>query len=379
MRSFYDFIHRPITLRTVEMCTYVTRELVVSEGVYALVRQRTGLPCGLSERQMYLHLRTVDGLEGWYGPLTRWSNVTGSTLAVVLRLLGRNISIAGALKVLKPLWPRNPTSCAAVDCALWDLICRSERLRLWRAIAREGSALKRDPPFYGSALGLALEHVGVLVDVLAAGYPLAKWALNAQKPIEEQLSKIMALHIGWDSIALDAHGGLSVAQVKRIYHLAPGLCWLEDPFSSEDDHKWTRAGVEGNKRLPRLIVGEDVDSPERLEELAAYPAVHAVNLEVERLGVTRAILVIRSLKAQGRVCHLHGRALVPSSHLAIAYPDVARWVEIHLAFALERLATVRRGDSAFDPREIVRYCLEREGLGVEPRGDMDCFVPEILL
>jgi L-alanine-DL-glutamate epimerase-like enolase superfamily enzyme len=246
-------------------------------------------------------------------------------------------------------------------------------------LAREGTVLNNEPPFYGSTIGLDLEHVSVLLDVFATGYPLAKWTLNVKETIEEQLSRIRDLGIGWESIALDAHGRLNVSEVKRIHKLAPGLSWLEDPFPSKDDDKWTIASAQYSNQFPPLVVGEYIDSVERLEEMAAFPTTHAVNLEVERLGLTKSVLLIRSLKAKGRTCYLHGRALIPSSHLAIAYPDVVQWVENHLAFALERLATVHRSDSVYDACAIVSYCLEQEGIGVKPSREAGFSVSRIPL
>lgn len=371
-----QLLNRLISLQSVEVCTYTTHETVNLAGVCKFIRQRRGLSSRFNVAKAYLRLKTGDGLEGWCGPFDNWSNVTLSALADAIHLIGRKTSIANAFEALKNLWPQNPTICAAVDCALWDLVCRSEGLSLWRSLSRE-HPVSSNPPFYGSALGLSLEHVDVLPNVLAAGYPVAKWTLNVEDPLEEQLSRIGSLGIGWDSIALDAHGRLSIAQAKAIYEIAPSLSWLEDPFPSWDRKTWLLAG-DKNSKFPRLVLGEDINSWERLATLALMPGVYAINLEVERLGITGSILLMKSLNNHDSICHLHGRALIPSSHLAVAYPDVVRRVEIHLAFAIERLATIDRPSSISDPRDIVYNCLQQQGIGVKPVTNVPSIVQAIV-
>jgi L-alanine-DL-glutamate epimerase-like enolase superfamily enzyme len=222
------------------------------------------------------------------------------------------------------------------------------------------------PPFYGSALGLSLQHAHVMHEVLSSSYRIVKWSLNFEISIDEQLLAISRLGVPWTSIALDAHGRLTVEETRTIQDFAPELAWLEDPFPSADDENWNRAVAETSGRIPRLVVGEDVFSVERIEDLAILPVVHAVNLEVERLGITRSIHLFHGLMARSQTCHLHGRALVPSSHLALAFPSIVRWVECHLAFGFERLATIEGAEPSADPRAIVNYCLNQKGIGVKP-------------
>ncbi|HKO44910.1 MAG TPA: enolase C-terminal domain-like protein [Pyrinomonadaceae bacterium] len=236
---------------------------------------------------------------------------------------------------------------------------------------------KFDPPLYGSCLGLDIEEVTVLLDVFSSGYRLAKWTLNANRSIEGQVNRFQFLGAECEFIAFDAHAGLSIDQVKTVQQLAPALAWLEDPFPSEDLSKWISAAYEGREQIPLMVVGEDVFLPERLEELIRLPSVHALNLEVELLGITRSVGLLTKLRDLGRVCHLHGRAIIPSSHLWRAFPDVVRWVECHLAFASERLATVECAERATDPREIASHCLSQEGMGVMPRTDLSGKVTDI--
>ncbi|MFP5274549.1 enolase C-terminal domain-like protein [Coleofasciculus sp.] len=379
MSTLNDFLYRRIHLYKAEFYAYVNSEIVSPLGVSDLIRQRRNLPRSISSTQIYLHLKTWDGIEGWFRPLSRWSNVRLSKIIKLIGLLGRYTSIADAVKILKPFWFQNSTNCAAIDCVLWDIICREEGLPLWRVLSDVQVEIRSNPPFYGSVLGLSLQNIDVLTNVFADNYPLAKWTLDRETSIDKQISEIMSLNIALNYIALDAHGSLELPDLEKIFDLAPNLAWLEDPFPSDNDFIWNKIGALSNRQFPPLVVGEDISSIDGLNKFSALSVVQAVNIEVERLGITRSVLVLENLKAQKRRCHLHGRSIVLSSHLSIAYPEVVFWVEVHLAFALERLITIHYPKSDLDPRNIVCYCLEQMGIGVKPTIELKPSVFGILI
>jgi L-alanine-DL-glutamate epimerase-like enolase superfamily enzyme len=366
MSILNNFLHRPIHLYKVDFCVYIASEIPSSSSISNLIRQRRKLPPSISSTQIYLHFQTWDGIESWFGPLNQWSNVTFSDISQIVSLLGRHTSIFDAAKIMESLWFHNSTSCAAIDCALWDILCQEDGLPLWRVLSGNRAEARNDPPFYGSAIGLSIQNIDIFKDVFSANYPLVKWTLDAKTSIDMQMSEIENLGIGWSYIALDAHSGLELSDLEKIYNLSPNLAWLEDPFPSDNFSLWNKVEFLSNRRLPPLVVGEDLSSIEDLNKFSSLSVVQSLNLEAERLGITRSVIVIENLKAQNHTCHLHGRSVVLSSHLSVAYPEVVSWVEIHLAFALERLVTIHYPESELDPRNIACYCLEQNGIGVKP-------------
>lgn len=377
MATIDELMHRPIALRGAELIRCVSPKLRVQASIPRLVRRMRGLPLRFSVTQSYLHLRAQNGADGWFGPLDERSRLEPQRLAQKLHLVGRARSIADVAALLEPNWSREPMTCSAIDGALWDLVCRSEGQPLWRLLAQQNTRIT--PAVYASALGLTSKRAGIVRDIAAAGYPLVKWTLDSGQSIEKQVSELLSLDIGANMIALDAHGRLSIDHLKRLARLAPDFAWLEDPFASSDAQAWACLVCMDLRGLPPMVVGEDAGSRERVMQVSAFPAVHALNLEVERLGITNAVRTIKFLRSVGRPCHLHGRMPVVSCHLAMAFPDVVRWVEEHLAFTVERLATVRRPESIVGTQAIVQWCVEHKGIGVEPSEHMDCVIQHVVL
>lgn len=372
MTPGFDLLrHRSIELRRAEVCTFVNRRPVVVRGISAELRERQGLPCAITGSQDYLRLESVTGVEAWHGPFTYGSGITAAALAAKWKLVGAKTSIAYALEALNPVWCSNASVCSAIESALWDLASRMEQVPLWRTLRPDGRMACLE--FYGSALGLAPDDTDVLIGVIAAGYPVAKWTIDPSTDIAAQVKRIGALGLPWRAVALDAHGGLDLAQAECIHRHAPRLAWLEDPFPSEDHPGWTASG------LPPLVVGERFHSADALLRMAMLPAVYSANFEVERLGITRACEVIGKLHGHGRVCLLHGRAMILSSHLAVAFPETVRAVENHLVYAPERLATVCPEESEFDPRRIASVTLTRAGCGAEPAESAELVAREEVL
>jgi L-alanine-DL-glutamate epimerase-like enolase superfamily enzyme len=359
MKLDFQFLQeRAMELRCAEVCTFVNPRPIIVRGISATLRERKGLACSITEYQDYLRLESVAGIEAWHGPFIHGSRITAAVLAAVLGLVGAKTSIAHTVEALGPVWRSNASACSAVEAALWDLACRMEELPLWRLLRPNGRM--GYPEFYGSVLGFAPEDVDVLFDVIAAGNHIAKWTINPCLDIAAQIQKLRALGIPWRSIALDAHGGLDLAQAESIHRCAPSLAWLEDPFTTEEHPGWSSSG------LPPLVVGEHFHSTDALLRVAMLPAVYMINLEVEQLGITHACKVFAELHNRGLFCLMHGRSMILSSHLAVAFPEVIRSVESHLTYLPERMATVFPEESEFSPRRIANNTLTHAGCGAEP-------------
>jgi L-alanine-DL-glutamate epimerase-like enolase superfamily enzyme len=345
-------MEHPVVARG-EVCTFANPAPVTVRGVSAVVRERAGLPNTIAAAQNYLRLTSTAGVEGWFGPFVPNSGISAATLAEHWKLIGSGATVGSAVEALNPVWDRNPGVCAALEIALWDLQCRTIGLPLWRLLRpHDGQA---SPQFYASALGIASEHVTVLQTLLNAGYPVVKWTVDPLADLAAQMSSIASAGVAWRSIALDAHCRLDLARVRRLHQLAPDLAWLEDPFAT--DTAWDASD------FPRIVTGEDLCSPQELVRLSRLPGVYAVNLEVGRLGITRACATIAALL---RPCLLHGRAAPVSMHLAAAFPEAVHAIENHIVYAPERLATVCFEDAEFDPRRLWPRVIAEPGCTTAP-------------
>jgi L-alanine-DL-glutamate epimerase-like enolase superfamily enzyme len=358
-------IEQPISIKTAEMHFY-GKESAVADELAALVRVRRGLRPDANVVHGYLRLLTTEGVEGWYGPFDAWSGVCARNLERALRAIGDRTTVIAAQRALGSYWEKDSTSCAAIDGALWDVASRARAVPLWQALAA-GSEKAGEPRYYGSALGLGPADNDLLGRILAAGYPVAKWSLRRDGgEIDVQLARIAKGGAEWASIALDAHATLSLVDVRRVQERAPTLAWLEDPFALDCPAAWDEADAYADGDLPRIVAGEQAARVGDLVRLAARRSVAAAHIEVERLGLTRALEAIAFLRSMRRKCLLHGRMLLPATHLAAAYPDTVSWVECNLVFAAERLATIRDAGLGRDPRCVARECLDRVGGGSEP-------------
>jgi L-alanine-DL-glutamate epimerase-like enolase superfamily enzyme len=173
-------------------------------------------------------------------------------------------------------------------------------------------------------------------------------------------------------VAFDAHGCFSLQDLLRIDERVLDVAWLEDPFSS-NDKVWSTLNRQSTP-LPRLAVGEDSHATKRLRELGSLSCVFALNLEVERLGISRALEILEIMRVIGKPCFLHGRLPVTSGHMALAYSDVVAQLEVHIPFAEERLISGRwLRPGVNDPRHLITSWMAEVGACISPA----CTIREI--
>jgi len=303
---------------------------------------------------------------GEYGPLQA-TEISPTDINYVLKFIGKKISLLELSSMLKPYRAVHPLPCLAIEAALWDMLARSERTCFWSLISRFKPEVSPRLSFYGSILGADISEAGILLEVQANGYELAKWSLNSGSPIDDQLHALKAVVGDWNKIALDGHGNLSIEDVLNVARSAGEIAWLEDPFGPST-HKWnsleTRMLI-NREQMPWIITGETM----AIDEITAFMEryhVFGLNLEVERIGLTDAVVLMRQLAGTRRFCCLHGRALILTAHLAMAFPEVVKWIEVHLVFAAERLGSLNAAVRFIDSRDIAYHCLSNIGLGIQP-------------
>jgi L-alanine-DL-glutamate epimerase-like enolase superfamily enzyme len=364
---FDTLIRRTLDISTAEIRLYTGQVSVSNNKLVSAVRRLRHLPLDFKVRHYYLRLIAPDRRTiGEYGPLQGTEKVL-TDLSYILKFIGKKTSLLELSSTLRPYRTAHPLACLAIEAALWDMLARSEKTSFWSLIRRFKSEMSPRLPFYGSILGIDISAAGILLEVLANGYELAKWSLQSVNSIDDQLHALKAVVGDWNKIALDGHGNLSVEDVLRIAQSAGEIAWLEDPFGPAT-HQWndleTRVLI-NREKVPWIITGETM----AIDEISAFLERHHVfglNLEVERIGLTDTVILIRQLARTGQLCCLHGRALILAAQLAMAFSEVVKWIEVHLVFATERLGSMNAAVRFTDSRDIAYHCLSNIGLGIQP-------------
>ena len=127
---------------------------------------------------------------------------------------------------------------------------------------------------------------------------------------------------------------------------------------------WLDASSERDQTSGCFVLGEDVSCVSGINDLLNDASVQAVSLEPELLGPSRLLAAIREVEVHGKACHMHGRSIVLGTQIAAGFPDVVQWVEVHLAFASERLVGLAHVDD--EPREAAQRRIEGSGIGLKP-------------
>jgi L-alanine-DL-glutamate epimerase-like enolase superfamily enzyme len=303
------------------------------------------------------------GGEAWYGPFDERSGVTTGLLRRALRTIGGRTSIRSAMTALDALRRHAPAACSLVDGALWDAIGRADGVPVWRLCSDQGSS---PAPFYASALGLDPRDVVPLLEIALSCHPVAKCSAATGPRLAEQLAIIRDGGLAPGTVALDAHGGLSLDDIRRVPDLRTSVAWLEDPFPVARGQWWAALDRgAGTDPPPFIVAGENMTSERALLRLARRSAVARIHIEVERVGFTRSLFLLDRLQEQGRSCLLHGRMPIPCVHLGIIFRQAVDGVEWNLAFACERVASLAQAGEG-DARALVDLRARLPGFGSAP-------------
>lgn len=186
--------------------------------------------------------------------------------------------------------------------------------------------------WYASVLGVHdAATVISLPEVFMEGFTALKVDLLPEMP--RAYSDALRTVAGAGRVAFDAQRRFgNVPEAAAAATLEPA--WLEDPCPADS------FDLEQAAATPYpVMVGEHCASAEQLRRWALGRNV-VVHLEVERLGMSAAVQMLRWLGEHGLSCRMHGRMPLVAAVLASWYRNVVVAVEMHLAWVSERLSTL---------------------------------------
>ncbi|HSB76107.1 MAG TPA: enolase C-terminal domain-like protein [Terriglobales bacterium] len=257
------------------------------------------------------------------------------------------------------------TAISALDCALWDLKARLLGLPLVTLLGQ----VRRGAPVYGSG-GFTSYSDKQLADQLAgwvkAGIPQVKMKIGRDAARDRQRVRLAREAIGQDpELLVDANGayGRKQALAQAEFFTAFGVCWFEEPVSS-DDLEGLRLIRDRAPAMMEIAAGEygyDIFYFRRMLEAGAVDVLQA---DITRCGGITAFLQVAAL------CQAHNLPL--SAHTAPA-------LHTHAACAVSPFKNLEyfhdhvRIESMFFegvPKLVngeLRPDLSRPGLGLELR------------
>lgn len=271
-------------------------------------------------REIYLRIRTRQGLDGLYGPIDEEA-------AIVVRrqlrpfLLGKD-ALAG-----ETLWDESYRSdrharsgiylmaISAVDNAVWDLRARFYGVPVYRLL---GGPTRKSVEVYGSCLGFSVEPEAVKArcqEVRSQGFRRQKWFLaygpgegeeGMHKNVE--LVRVLRETLGDDTdLMFDAFNGwdlgYAIEWARRVEQYRPR--WIEEPMLSEK--------IESFSTLRRSIsipvaAGEHFGGRWEVERFLQAEGLSVVQADPEWCGGTSELLKI------GVVASAHDIPVIPHGH-----------------------------------------------------------------
>lgn len=313
-----------------------------------------------------------NGHVGWYGPVggepalcaarTLASAVSGRTFANHRVLHTALRQAVGPRPARSASW-----AIGAVDCAVWDLRGHLEQVPVAKILNPSSVS---SVPLYASWLRLDLAHPSArdaVAEVGQGGWRFTKWGLRRDDTIEPGLDAsrlAAAAQLVVDTLGTNAafdavftwDEALARGFLDRIDR--SGLVWLEDPLANHDLVSYQRIPGSTLAVGERLLLGQDAS------ELLGL-GLGAFTIDVVGCGgLTVAVEAVQLASAAGIPVFPHGRSLVPSAHLAAAFPQAVTTAEYQLQWepARQRLYA-----EPWQPEHGRLVLPTRPGLGLTPR------------
>lgn len=299
-----------------------------------------GLWAGPGDSRLFVAVHS-EGQAGWYGPIADAPGRYVDRLLSYAAVGGPVTDHPALYEHLRAAIGRCAGSVAswaigAIDCAVWDLH--------GRLVGAPVASLLADSPTaavsaYASWLRLDLTDrvaADVVARVAREGWLFTKWGLRRGRSTAltaevESLAAITqrAAEAAGGRVAFDAMGtwdpALSRAFAGRVD--PDSVLWIEDPLPGTDLHAY-RAVAPGG--LP-LAFGERLGIGNDLNMLRSSVGPAALTIDVVGCGgLTRAVNIVTTAEAVGVPVFPHGRSLIPSVHLAAAFPRTVTAVEYQL-------------------------------------------------
>jgi len=266
-----------------------------------------------SHRRIFLvHLRDVDGAEGWgecvAGETPHYSSEAIDTAWVALRewvaprVLGRAFNGSEEVQPALDLNFRGHNMAkAAVEMAAWELTARKEGIALARKLG--GNEPSRERIEVGISLGIQ-KSPELLVEkarqALDRGYRKVKIKVKPGTDVETVRAAREALGPSAPLMA-DANNAYSLANAADVEALKEldelGLIMIEQPLAWDDLLR--HAELQKLLRTP-ICLDESITGADRAEDMIALGAGRIVNIKPGRVGGFRESIAIHDL------CRRHG-------------------------------------------------------------------------
>lgn len=255
---------------------------------------------------------------------------------------------------------------AAVDIALWDLEARLLDLPLYRVLPSYRDGL----PVYGSG-GFTNYPVGRLTEQLAdwvdQGIPRVKLKTSRDPASDPaRLSAVREVIGTGPELFADANGALSRKAAlywARRFADEWGVCWFEEPVSSQDVAGLRVLRDQGPPGLD-IAAGEYGFVLRDFEDLLSAGAVDCLQADVTRCGGITGLLQVAGAAAARQVDLSGHCAPAVSAHAFCAVPHPRHLEYFHDHVRLERLAF----DGVGTPVDgVLAPASDRPGLGLGVR------------
>jgi len=273
---------------------------------------------------------------------------------------------------------------AALDCALWDLRAKINRVPLWRELGGSSNEVAA----YASGLDMPLSDAALRTYYLemAQTYGIAAGKLKVGRDPDRDLERLGIMRAALvegsgnrrPSLMIDANEFWTPKQaIRRVSELERDfdLVWVEEPVRRDDYRGLARVsqGIRG-----AVATGENLNSIGEFVPLMLNASADVIQISVQATGVTTALriaemsdaldLPVALVNCPGRYA-AHVAAVLPN-HLMMEVIDAGRDAVFRSDHRLERGCIVL-GDApglgiTFDEARLARHAIARpspESLG----------------
>lgn len=253
---------------------------------------------------------------------------------------------------------------AAVDMALWDVVCKKSGLPLWRLLGGEKVKVEAYNT-HGGWLSWSLEElVKNVKDLFSQGYKYVKIKVGKEDPFEDyERVKAVREAIGHnEKFMIDANTKWDVETALRLGRRFEefDVFWLEEPLTPLD--------VQGHKILAKelkvpIAVGESLYSRYSFNEYISNDAADIFQIDITKLtGITEWLDVASLANSKNVNVYPHTNIQQPVHVQLVAASPSGRIVE-HVPWMLDVWKY------PLEPQDGYFTLPEEPGIGTEVRED----------
>ena len=262
---------------------------------------------------LFLRIRTADGLEGW-GECSPYPPINGETIdtcMVVGQLIGKRLIgkdptfIAGLSRLMDRIIFGNSSVKSAIDIALHDLAAQAAGQPLYRYLGAEiKKAIYTD---YTVSVGDIEQMTKDAQEVKAAGFPVIKVKLGDGG--EKDVARIKAIReaVGYDiGIRIDANQGWKVKEaITTLQGLEPyDIQYCEAPISR---HRYPRLSKVRKHSPIKIMADESVFDHHDAKKLIDMGLCDYINIKLGKSsGIHKARKIIKKAEKASMAMQIGG-------------------------------------------------------------------------